>query len=127
MNHQQHLPDTAPLAPAAVIDRQLAAYNAHDVRAFADMYDLQAEICDLHSGECLARGREEIFALYAARLSIPGLRAEIAGRIEQGNYVIDSERIFTGGTLASRSAVVIYEIGSGLIQRVWLIRSSFPA
>ena len=105
-------------SPEAVVARQVAAYGRGDAVAFADCYAPDARIYDAAAGEApTLSGRDAIRAHYAESFRrAPGRRAIILGRLVNGAYVTDRERL--SGT--QTSALVTYEVRGGLIARAWL-------
>lgn len=107
------------------VDRQLAAYNAHDVDAFMVCYTLDCVIED-GAGMRLMTGHVEMRPRYQTLFAnSPKLHCEITSRIRIGEYVIDEEHI-TGRMPDLRRAVVIYRVDktSGLISHVRFLRDS---
>jgi hypothetical protein len=76
----------------APVQRQLDAYNAHDLERF--------------------------LAEYTDRFTIPTLHARLVNRIVAGNIVVDHEDI-TGLAETNRTAVAVYEVVDGRIRTVW--------
>ena len=112
-------------AQIAVVDRQLAAYNAHDVEAFMICYTPDCVIED-GAGARLLTGHGEMRPRYQTLFAnSPKLHCKIASRICIGDYVIDEECI-TGREPDLRHAVVIYCIdkASGQISHVRFLRKS---
>lgn len=108
-------------APAELAQRQLDAYNAHDLEAFVACYHPQVEVRDFPAGTLRLDGIAAFRARYADVLARPGLRAEVVRRIAQGAVVIDEERV-TGLREGVVSAVALYEVEGDLIRRVWFVR-----
>jgi len=104
--------------PAAAVDRQLEAYNARDIDAFAACYADDVVIVDASVGE-RTRGRAQLLEQYGRWFSRhPGLHVDVVSRIAIGAYVVDEERV-TGVPGADIHAVVIYRVGdTGLIEHV---------
>ena len=103
---------------AALVQRQLDAYNAKDIDAWLDTYSPNAEQYLLH-GECVARGREEIRARILPRFAEPDLCARLVNRVIMGNIAVDHEvvtRNFPEGR-GSVEIICIYEIADGLIRK----------
>jgi len=106
-------------ASIAVVERQLAAYNARDMDAFAPCFSEDVEVWRPPAAEPALRGMAAFRAFYAAeRFSKPGLRAEILGRIVMGTKVFDHERIH-GVREAPFETTVVYEIEGGIIRRLY--------
>ncbi len=111
----------APDEPEALAQRQLNAYNAHDLDAFVAVYAPDVEIRDL-DGKIVVEGREPFRKLYAERFArSPQLHCELVKRMVLGSFVIDEERV-TGAGPAPIHAAAIYEIKDGLIARVRFLR-----
>lgn len=109
MNDFQH--------PAAVIARQLDAYNARDVDAILATYAADARQFE-HPGTLVAAGAEQIRARMVQRFEEPNLHARLVQRSVMGNIVIDHEvvtRDFPEGP-GTLELVAIYEVRDGKIQ-----------
>ncbi|MEQ1516429.1 MAG: nuclear transport factor 2 family protein [Usitatibacteraceae bacterium] len=107
------------------VDRQLAAYNAHDVDAFMRNFTQDCVIED-GVGTRLSTGHQEMRPRYEALFTnSPNLHCEITSRICVGEYVIDEEAI-TGRVPDLPRAVVIYRVdkNSGLISHVRFLRDT---
>ena len=101
-----------------VVERQLDAYNAHDLERFVAEYDDDIEIYRLPGSEPIMRGVKELSDFYAAnRFNRPNLHAKIAGRLVFGNMVIDHEQI-TGVNDDVLELAAIYEVTNGKIKTV---------
>lgn len=108
-----------------IVQKQIEAYNNHDLEAFVDFYHPNAEIFRLPSGEKILNGHDAIRSRYAKVLATSGLHVVIESRLSVGDLVVDSERVFTNvSTEISQEAVVMYEVQEGLIQRVWIFNLS---
>jgi len=108
--------------PREVADRQLQAYNAHDIDAFSALFAEDAAVFDLASGAVRAEGREAIRALYSGLFSEnPDLRCTVFQRIDLGDFAIDREEL-TGLASGPVQIVALYEVREGLIRTVRFIR-----
>jgi hypothetical protein len=104
-----------------IVQRQLEAYNAHDLEAFAACYSEDIQMFRMPSSEPMIQGKAELKEFYGSnRFMTPTLHAEIVNRIVIGNKVIDHERI-TGLQKDAFEVVVIYEACDGLIVRTWSV------
>lgn len=107
-----------------VVQRQLDAYNAHDVHAFMATYANDAEIYE-YPAKLLMKGTAQIEDFYGSkRFNDPKLHATIAKRIVMGDMVIDHEKIvltYPEGP-GRLEAIAIYEVHAGKITKVTLIR-----
>ena len=109
------------MSPVEIVQRQLEAYNAHDLDAFAACYTDDIQMTRLPATEPAIHNKSEMIEFYGAnRFLAPGLHAEILNRIILGNKVIDHERI-TGLPNSPLECVVIYEVREYLISRTWSV------
>lgn len=102
---------------SAVVQRQLEAYNAHDLPALLACYAedaVQYEFPD----RVLARGRAAIGARMAERFAQTRPQARLRQRSVIGDLVIDQEEITRQGAQGPErsSLVAIYRLRAGLIQ-----------
>jgi hypothetical protein len=116
-------PPNDPLGRLAtlVVDRQITAYNAHDLEGFLATY--HDSVAVHHLGDTAAvqgkaelrRATQEWFA------RAPEARNEVLNRMVQGPFVVDHERVT--GTPDGRplESVGIFEVRDSLIRRVWFI------
>lgn len=108
-------------SPAALVQRQLNAYNHRNVEAFLEPYSDDVEIYDFPNeprlaGKAAMRERyESLFKKY------PELHCELVNRIVLGDTVIDHERLH-GVRDAPVEAVAIYTIKDRRISRVTFMR-----
>jgi hypothetical protein len=109
------------MSPAEIVQRQVEAYNAHDLAAFAATYSDDIQMFRLPATEPAITNKAELLEFYGAnRFMAPNLDAEILKRIVLGNKVIDHERI-TGLPNSPFECVVIYEVQNERIARVWSV------
>ena len=104
-------------SPAAVVQRQLDAYNARDVDALLATYAPDARQYE-HPATLLASGHEPMRERFAQRFQEPDLHARLLQRVVMGNLVIDHEvvtRNFPEGKGAVE-LVAIYEVVDGRIR-----------
>ncbi len=105
-----------------VIQKQLDAYNAHDIEAFMAMWAEDALYFE-HPSKPLAVGADAIRARHAARFQETNLFARLNQRMVLGNKVVDQEtvtRTFPEGT-GTIDVIVIYEVLNGKIAKAWYI------
>jgi hypothetical protein len=118
--------EAAPPSPEAsepeqVVQRQLEAYNARDLEAFLAPYAEDVEIYGFPDTPWIA-GRDAMRESYRRLFDgAPDLHAEITGRIVQGEYVIDHERVTGIPDRPLLEAVAIYRVHEGRITHVWFI------
>jgi hypothetical protein len=109
------------MTPEEIVQRQVEAYNAHDLDAFASFYSETIQMIRLPANEPAIRNKAELKEFYGAnRFKAANLHAEIVNRIILGNKIIDHERI-SGLQPDPFEVVVIYEVNNGLIDRVWSV------
>ncbi|MDH6705872.1 uncharacterized protein (TIGR02246 family) [Kitasatospora sp. MAA19] len=101
--------------PALVVDRQLAAYNNHDLDAFVATYAEDVSITR-RDGSSL-HGREALRAVYGPMFAAGRCRAEIVGRLTEGDRVVDHE-VAHGLAADPVRVLVAYRVRDGLIDRV---------
>ncbi len=110
------------LSFAALVQRQLDAYNARDAATFAACYSADIR-CQRHPDEApFLEGRDALRAFYAReRFVHESLHAHLVHRIDLGARVLDHERV-VGLPGGPREVVAIYEQGAdGLIGCVWFV------
>jgi len=105
--------------PEDPVQRQLDAYNAHDLERFVCEYADDVQVFRPPAKEPILSGKEAFGEHYAKnRFTISNLRARLVNRIVSGNIVVDHEAI-TGLPEGSRTAVAVYEVVEGRIRTVW--------
>lgn len=105
---------------AAVVQRQLDAYNAKDLAALLAVYAADAELFE-HPSTLLAKGPVQLRERFAARFQEPNLHATLLNRVVMGDLIIDHEKVtrtFPEGP-GSVELVMIYEVHAGRIARAW--------
>lgn len=108
--------------PAAVVQRQLDAFNARDIDALLATYAEDAQMFE-HPSNLLASGAAAFRERYTARFQEPNLHATLLSRVVMGHMVIDHEevrRTFPEGP-GTLQLLMIYEVQSGRIARAWNI------
>jgi hypothetical protein len=104
-------------APEAVIQRQLDAYNAHDLEAWLATYADDARQFEFPA-MLVAEGIRAIRERAIDRFQEPNLHAQLVHRTVLGNMVIDHEvvtRTFPEGP-GTIDLVVIYQVVDGKIK-----------
>jgi hypothetical protein len=103
-----------------VVERQLAAYNAHDLDGFVACYTDGIVIID-GEGNRILDGVDVLRAHYGSMFAQhPEVHAEIESRTRAGAWVVDEEKVARGGRILH--ILVAYRIGDGLINRVVMLR-----
>lgn len=105
--------------PADPVQRQLDAYNAHDLERFVAEYTDDIQVFRPPAAEPVISGKQAFAAHYAKnRFTLSTLHAEVVNRMVSGNTVVDHERI-TGLQEGVVDAVAVYKGSGGLISAVW--------
>lgn len=108
--------------PAAVVQRQLDAYNARDLDALLAIYADDAQTYE-HPAKLLASGTRELRERFAVRFQEPNLHAALLQRTVMGHIVVDHERVtrtFPEGP-GTVELMMIYEVRDGRIAKAWSI------
>ena len=110
--------------PEAIVQRQVDAYNVHDLDSFVDFYSSDAAYVRHADHNVLFQGHGAIREAYGALFeNHPAVHVEIANRIALGRFVIDLEHITGRSDIDEVWIVAIYEVSDNLIRKVWVLRS----
>ncbi len=111
---------TAP-TPREIADRQLVAYNAHDLGAFLALHAHDAVLADLPSGQVVCAGRDAMRDLYSQRFANPKLYCRVHVKLEIAGFAVDRETLYglPGGPI---DILALYDVRDGLIRRVFFLR-----
>lgn len=106
--------------PAAVVQRQMDAFNAHDLEGLMATFAEDLETLDL-PGPARPGTKAELRKVYGERFArLPGLKGEVLERMVTGAFVVQRERISgRGGGMGDRVAAVVYQVEAGRIRRMW--------
>lgn len=117
-------PTPKTLSPAALVQKQIEAFNAHDLEALLATYSDELEVFELPGGQAAPSGKLALRTIYAERFrTLPDLHGSVQAQMVSGSYVIQRERITGRGEgKGALEAVVIYQVESGLIRRLWTLR-----
>jgi len=108
--------------PAAVVQRQLDAFNARDIDGLLATYSEDAQMFE-HPSKLVASGAAAFRERYVQRFQEPNLHARLLSRTVMGNFVVDHEevsRTFPEGA-GKISLLMVYEVQNGRIGRAWSI------
>ncbi|MCB0491470.1 MAG: amidohydrolase family protein [Cyclobacteriaceae bacterium] len=105
--------------PEDLAQRQLVAYNAHDLEGFLSVYSKEVKLYNFPN-ELLLEGIDHMRERYATRFESSNLYAEIVNRSVVGDYIIDQEKVIGIGN-SEVEATVIFHVSDGLIDKVWFI------
>lgn len=105
--------------PADPVQRQLDAYNAHDLERFVAEYAEDIQVFRPPAVEPVLCGKKAFSEHYAKnRFTLPNLHAEVVNRMVAGSTVVDHERI-TGLNDGVVEAIAVYQVTAGRIHTVW--------
>ena len=109
----------AALSPEAPVQRQLDAYNAHDLERFVAEYTDDIQVFRPPAVGPILSGKAAFAAHYGKnRFTLTNLHATVVTRMVAGNRVVDHERI-TGLESTEVEAVAVYEVVGEQIKTVW--------
>ncbi len=118
--HNTSVPST--LTPRDIVNRQLTAYNAHDIEGYCALFAQDATISDLVTGQMICNGIDEIRKVYTARFADhPNLHCIVHQRMEGPTHAIDKETV-SGLPAGELHLMAIYEVRDGLIKSLLFIR-----
>lgn len=101
------------------VQRQLEAYNAHDLARFVAEYADDVRVFRPPAAEPVLVGKAAFAEHYRKnRFNLPELHAKLVGRLVSRNIVVDQEEI-TGVPNGPMAAVAVYEVVDGKIRTVW--------
>ena len=107
------------MSAESVVQRQLEAYNARDLKRFLAEYSENIRAYRPPAVEPAIVGIEAFGNFYATqRFNHVGLHADLVNRMVLGSKIIDHERISGAGEQPFEVAVV-YEVINGLIHYTW--------
>ncbi|HEX9512038.1 MAG TPA: amidohydrolase family protein [Puia sp.] len=114
--HPDSLIDETPLN---IVQRQVNAYNAHDLETFLSFYSDTAVIYNFPD-KPMAKGKEQIRQLYTFLSKDTGLHVSITNRTIVNNKVFDHESATMSGHKLGEGEVIYY-IDDRKITKVYLI------
>lgn len=107
-------------SPETIVQKQLNAYNAHDIDAFLQTYAEDAAIYRFPDKQ-LAKGQEALRKMYGFLEKTPGLHATVTNRIVRNNVVIDHERLTIPGDRKGKTGIAVYFVEGKKISKVYFI------
>ena len=108
-------------SPEQIVQKQVEAYNRHDLDAFLSFYAADVKLYDFPDKE-RSSGLDAMRKTYGKLFADnPDLKVDIPRRIVQGDTVIDQEFISVNENRRFR-AVAIYRVVGGKIAAVWFVR-----
>src|SRR4051812_40127722 len=105
--------------PVDPVQRQLDAYNAHDLERFVAEYSDDVQVFRPPAAAPVLSGKKALAEHYAKnRFTLPGLHAKLVNRMASGNTVVDHEQI-AGLQAGVVEAIAVYQVADGRIHTVW--------
>lgn len=104
--------------------RQLAAYNAHDLEAFVGCYAPDVVVRRLVDGQVLLQGEAALREAYGPMFAAGTVHADLVSRTTLGPVAIDEERVTGHPSGDEVRAIAQYEVRDGLIRQVWFVRDT---
>jgi hypothetical protein len=106
--------------PSDPVQRQLDAYNAHDLERFVAEYTDDIQVFRPPATEPVLSGKQAFAAHYAKnRFTLPTLHAELVNRMVAGDTVVDHERITGLQEGVVVDAIAVYQVLGERIRAVW--------
>ncbi|MEU8227849.1 nuclear transport factor 2 family protein [Kribbella sp. NPDC048915] len=105
---------TADTPAARVVQREHAAYDAHDLEAFLAMYSPTARI--LHADGAELKGRRFLREYYRARFEAGSCKTDVLQRLMLGEWVV--EHVVTYDDGGTTPQLALYRVVDGLITDV---------
>lgn len=103
-----------------LIDEQREAYNNQDLEGFLGCYSDTIEVYMLQNDQKLTNSKTELAATMKAAFDAdPESHTELLARLEQGNLIIDQEKITGHSGLKEIRSISIYEIIDNKISKLW--------
>lgn len=107
-----------------LVQRQVEAYNGHDLEAFVATYAPDVVVRDL-AGE-RGRGHDWIRAVYGPMFAAGSPPAAILGRVAANGWVVDEESVI-GGRRGDIHVLAAYRVEAGLIAEVLFLEGQPPS
>ncbi|UTR09799.1 nuclear transport factor 2 family protein [Evansella sp. LMS18] len=105
---------------ADLVQKQLDAYNAQNLEEFLSVYSEDVEIRDFPSNNLVYKGIDKMRERYGKLFKDnPQQHAQLLGRIEQENFVIDHEKVTGRSNGKEVFAIAMYETDGAHITKVW--------
>ena len=116
-------PTPKVLSPAATVQKQIEAFNAHDLEGFLALFADDVEVSEIPAGPAAPAGKARLRELYAERFKAnPDLHASAEAQMISGEFIIQKERIKGRAGKEALEAVTIYQVKAGKILRMWSLR-----
>ena len=107
---------------ATLAQRQLDAYNAHDLEGFVACYAEDVVVRRLVDNAERLRGRDALRAAYAPMFAEGRVHATVVQRVVVGPVAVDEEEVSGHPAGEGLRVIAQYEVRGGLITQVWFVR-----
>jgi hypothetical protein len=105
--------------PEAVVDRQVAAYNRHDLDGFLDTYSDNISFHTFGSAK-IAHAKATLHDAVVSLFSrYPNIQSKTLARVGFGSFVVDREELSGLGDRPPLTILSVYEVRSGHIVNYW--------
>ncbi|GIH93557.1 hypothetical protein Psi01_41870 [Planobispora siamensis] len=101
--------------PSDLAQRQLDAYNAHDLDAFIACY--AEDVVVLNGDQVQGKGHDYLRERYSPQFAAKSCHADLLGRMAEGEWVVDHEHA-VGTARGDLDVLVSYRVREGAIDRV---------
>ena len=116
-------PTPKVMSPAATVQKQLEAFNAHDLDGFLALFADDVEVSEVPAGLAAPTGKARLRELYAERFKAnPDLHASAEAQMLSGVFVVQKEKIKGRAGKEPLEAITIYQVKGGQIIRMWSVR-----
>ena len=116
-------PTPKVLSPAATVQKQIEAFNAHDLEGFLALFSDDLEVAEVPAGAAAPTGKARLRELYAERFKAnPDLHASAEAQMLSGAFVIQKEKIKGRAGKESLEGITIYQVKAGKIIRMWSVQ-----
>ncbi|MDP0490211.1 MAG: nuclear transport factor 2 family protein [Verrucomicrobiota bacterium JB023] len=104
-------------------EKQLTAYNNHDLDAFVACYHEEVVVLDA-DGKVTAKGHEEFRSRYEGMFARGNFGARVEQRLQHGDHCVDLEHWhrFREGEEVNGTVLVRYRLRDGLIGTVQFLK-----
>jgi len=115
----QETPAASGSEAAGVVEREVAAYNAHDAATVTKLHAPDAVFTLLPSGKVLASGSDQLLAFFTKNFKDqPNAKLTLEKQFVLKSVVVNH---YTVGDPAGAGIISIYDVKNGVIANEWLI------
>ena len=97
--------------PEEIVQRQLQAYNEHNIDAYVDTFSQDVQLFELPGNVETISGKAALRAYYAERFRLyPVLQGKVTQRMVLGNYVIYHEELYGLQADEAVELIAVYQV-----------------